>query len=95
MAVDQGLDPAAVVLHNRLANAQTDAHAGGLGGEERLEQMSPHVLGNPLAAVFHVPFERPRERGAVLEHPEYYALRDRLLAALAAQEEGAGLRSAA
>jgi nitrate ABC transporter ATP-binding subunit len=40
-----------------------------------------------LAAVFHAPFERPRERGAVLEHPEYYALRERLLGALAEQAE--------
>jgi nitrate/nitrite transport system ATP-binding protein len=39
-----------------------------------------------LAAVFHVPFARPRERSAVLEHPDYYALRERLLAALAEQE---------
>jgi ABC-type nitrate/sulfonate/bicarbonate transport system ATPase subunit len=48
-----------------------------------------------LAAVFHVPFERPRERGAVLEHPEYYALRERLLGALADQEAAAAVEHAA
>jgi nitrate/nitrite transport system ATP-binding protein len=48
-----------------------------------------------LAAVFHVPFERPRERSAVLEHPEYYALRERLLGALAEQEHAPEGRSAA
>jgi nitrate ABC transporter ATP-binding subunit len=42
-----------------------------------------------LAAVFHVPFGRPRERSAVLEHPAYYPLRERLLAALAQQERDA------
>lgn len=36
-----------------------------------------------LSAVIHVPFERPRQREAVLEHPEYYGLRERLLDALA------------
>lgn len=39
-----------------------------------------------LAAVFHVPFARPRDRSAVLEHPDYYELRERLLGALAEQE---------
>lgn len=39
-----------------------------------------------LAALIDVPFERPRERGAVLEHPAYYALRERLLSALASQQ---------
>jgi nitrate/nitrite transport system ATP-binding protein len=52
----------------------------------------PHAR---LAAVFHVPFPRPRERGAVLEHPEYYALRERLVEALAAQEADEPARSAA
>jgi nitrate ABC transporter ATP-binding subunit len=32
-----------------------------------------------LRAIVEVGFERPRERGAVLEHPDYYRLRERLL----------------
>ena len=35
-----------------------------------------------LRAIVEVDFPRPRERGAVLEHPDYYALRERLLALL-------------
>jgi nitrate ABC transporter ATP-binding subunit len=35
-----------------------------------------------LRAIVDVEFERPRERGAVLEHPDYYRLRERLLALL-------------
>jgi hypothetical protein len=34
-------------------------------------------------------------RGAVLEHPEYYRLRERLLEFLRAQEHGAPAREAA
>ena len=32
-----------------------------------------------IGAIVDVDFERPRERGAVLEHPDYYRLRERLL----------------
>jgi nitrate ABC transporter ATP-binding subunit len=35
-----------------------------------------------IRAIVDVGFERPRERGAVLEHPDYYRLRERLLALL-------------
>lgn len=35
-----------------------------------------------LGGILEVPFERPRERAAVLEHPRYYELRDSLLAFL-------------
>jgi ABC-type nitrate/sulfonate/bicarbonate transport system ATPase subunit len=60
---------------------------------DRIALMSkgPHAR---LAAVFHVPFDRPRDRGAVLEHPDYYALRERLLDALAAQDGEAGAQRA-
>jgi nitrate ABC transporter ATP-binding subunit len=51
--------------------------------------------GARLAAVFHVPFPRPRERGAVLDHPDYYALRERLLIGLAEQEAQAARRRSA
>jgi ABC-type nitrate/sulfonate/bicarbonate transport system ATPase subunit len=32
-----------------------------------------------LGDVLHVPFARPRTRAAVLEHPEYYVLREKLI----------------
>jgi nitrate/nitrite transport system ATP-binding protein len=37
-----------------------------------------------LGGVVSVPFERPRDRVAVLEHPEYYALREELIGFLGA-----------
>ena len=37
-----------------------------------------------LGGVVSVPFERPRDRGAVLEHPDYYALREELIGFLGA-----------
>jgi nitrate ABC transporter ATP-binding subunit len=40
-----------------------------------------------VAAVIDVRFPRPRDRAAVLEHPDYYPLRDRLLAHLESQGE--------
>jgi ABC-type nitrate/sulfonate/bicarbonate transport system ATPase subunit len=36
--------------------------------------------------VLRVPFERPRDRRAVLEHPEYYPLREHLIGFLEGQE---------
>ena len=36
--------------------------------------------------ILHVPFERPRERAAVLEHPNYYDLRERLVGFLESQD---------
>jgi nitrate/nitrite transport system ATP-binding protein len=39
-----------------------------------------------LGAVVEVAFPRPRERGAVLEHEDYYPLRERLLEFLAEQD---------
>jgi len=35
-----------------------------------------------VGAVLQVPFPRPRERAAVIEHPDYYRLRERLLITL-------------
>jgi nitrate ABC transporter ATP-binding subunit len=35
-----------------------------------------------LGRIVDVPFERPRERSAVLEHPDYYSLREELIAFL-------------
>jgi len=32
-----------------------------------------------VGEILSVPFERPRDRAAVMEHPEYYALRERLI----------------
>ncbi len=40
-----------------------------------------------VGEIVTVDFPRPRMRGAVLEHPDYYRLRERLLAFLAEQEE--------
>ena len=36
--------------------------------------------------ILKVPFERPRKREAVLEHPDYYALREHLIAFLESQD---------
>ena len=36
--------------------------------------------------VLHVPFERPRRREAVLEHPDYYKLREHLIGFLESQD---------
>lgn len=36
--------------------------------------------------VLHVPFARPRDRQAVLNHPEYYELRERLIGFLESQD---------
>ena len=41
-----------------------------------------------LGAVLEVPFERPRTKTAVLEHPDYYNLRDELIGFLEEQEHG-------
>jgi ABC-type nitrate/sulfonate/bicarbonate transport system ATPase subunit len=32
-----------------------------------------------LGGILEVPFSRPRERAAVIEHPDYYELRERLI----------------
>ena len=32
-----------------------------------------------LGGILDVPFPRPRDRAAVLEHPEYYVLREQLI----------------
>jgi nitrate ABC transporter ATP-binding subunit len=39
--------------------------------------------------ILHVPFDRPRDRQAVLNHPDYYALRERLIGFLESQEHRA------
>jgi ABC-type nitrate/sulfonate/bicarbonate transport system ATPase subunit len=39
-----------------------------------------------LGAVLHVPFPRPRDRKAVLEHPEYYRLREAMIGFLEDQD---------
>lgn len=36
--------------------------------------------------ILQVPFERPRDRGAVLNHPEYYRLREHLIGFLESQD---------
>lgn len=38
-----------------------------------------------VGEILQVPFERPRDRTAVMEHPDYYALRERLLGFLEQQ----------
>jgi nitrate ABC transporter ATP-binding subunit len=38
-----------------------------------------------VGEIMQVPFERPRDRTAVMEHPDYYALRERLLGFLEQQ----------
>jgi nitrate ABC transporter ATP-binding subunit len=49
-----------------------------------------------VGRILRVPFPRPRERAAVLEHPDYYRLRDELLAFLddGAQEASSTLAAA-
>lgn len=39
-----------------------------------------------VGEIVDVPFARPRDRAAVLEHPDYYPLRERLIAFLEAQD---------
>jgi nitrate ABC transporter ATP-binding subunit len=39
-----------------------------------------------LGAILHVPFGRPRNRKDVLEHPEYYSLREKMIGFLESQE---------
>jgi nitrate ABC transporter ATP-binding subunit len=39
-----------------------------------------------VGEIVEVPFPRPRERGALLEHPDYYRLRERLLEFLEEQD---------
>jgi ABC-type nitrate/sulfonate/bicarbonate transport system ATPase subunit len=39
-----------------------------------------------VGEIVEVPFARPRERGALLEHPDYYRLRERLLEFLEEQD---------
>jgi hypothetical protein len=39
-----------------------------------------------LGAILHVPFARPRVRKNVLEHPDYYALREKMIGFLESQE---------
>jgi hypothetical protein len=39
-----------------------------------------------LGAILPVPFARPRTRKAVLEHPDYYRLREKLIGFLESQE---------
>jgi nitrate ABC transporter ATP-binding subunit len=40
-----------------------------------------------LGAILHVPFARPRNRKDVLEHPDYYSLRENLIGFLESQEQ--------
>jgi nitrate ABC transporter ATP-binding subunit len=40
-----------------------------------------------LGGILEVPFARPRDRTAVIEHPDYYALRERLIGFLEGQTE--------
>jgi len=39
-----------------------------------------------LGAVLHVPFTRPRDRKQVLEHPDYYKLREQMIGFLESQD---------
>jgi len=43
-----------------------------------------------LGAILHVPFARPRARKAVLEHPDYYNLREKMIGFLESQEHRGG-----
>jgi len=43
-----------------------------------------------LGAILHVPFERPRNRKHVLEHPDYYTLREKMIGFLESQEHRGG-----
>jgi nitrate/nitrite transport system ATP-binding protein len=42
--------------------------------------------GATLGAILHVPFPRPRNRKDVLEHPDYYSLREKLIGFLESQD---------
>jgi nitrate ABC transporter ATP-binding subunit len=42
-----------------------------------------------LGGILEVPFARPRDRTAVIEHPDYYALRERLIGFLEGQTQHA------
>jgi nitrate/nitrite transport system ATP-binding protein len=42
-----------------------------------------------LGGILEVPFERPRERAAVLEHPDYYPLREQVIGFLEDHAHGA------
>jgi nitrate ABC transporter ATP-binding subunit len=48
-----------------------------------------------LGGLLSVPFARPRERQAVLAHPEYYPLREELIGFLGAQAHGASAQEGA
>jgi ABC-type nitrate/sulfonate/bicarbonate transport system ATPase subunit len=54
-----------------------------LGGRIALMTKGPRAR---IGEIVEVPFERPRERAAVLEHPDYYRLRERLLEFLEEQD---------
>jgi nitrate ABC transporter ATP-binding subunit len=43
-----------------------------------------------LGAILHVPFDRPRVRKDVLEHPDYYTLREKMIGFLESQEHRGG-----
>jgi nitrate/nitrite transport system ATP-binding protein len=45
--------------------------------------------GAHLGQVLEVPFPRPRDRAAVMDHPQYYELREQLIGFLDAQEQDA------
>jgi ABC-type nitrate/sulfonate/bicarbonate transport system ATPase subunit len=47
----------------------------------------PHAK---VGRILDVPFERPRRRTAVVEHPQYYALREELISFLESQEAQGG-----
>ena len=40
-----------------------------------------------VGEILKVPFARPRDRGRVMEHPEYYTLRERLIGFLESEGE--------
>lgn len=48
-----------------------------------------------VGEILNVPFERPRSRTDVVEHPRYYELREDLIAFLESQEAQGGARSSA
>jgi nitrate ABC transporter ATP-binding subunit len=54
---------------------------------DRIAMMTsgPHAK---VGQIMQVPFERPRDRAHVMEHPRYYELRDELLEFLNSQEHG-------
>jgi len=41
-----------------------------------------------LGGILEVPFARPRDRAAVIEHPDYYALREKLITFLEEHAHG-------